>query len=179
MISKILENHRPTPKPGIWPQKSKEIDELLKTPQAKSVLRRHRVTGTGVEAIRQGYSKKGDLFMYDLLKSVSPKTSVLHGNSGAEDEFGPMGPFLPGDPNSDLNSDGTERTKRTLEQWMSIFGQAGAIIGGIKQNVLGKVSDPSTPDPSTTPKQNNTLIWVVAAIFIVGLGIIGYQSFKS
>ena len=151
------------------------IETLLQTPQAKEVLRKHHITGRGPEAIRQGYAKKGDLFMYDLIKSVSPKTSVLHGNMDGAEEYGMNENWWEStaDPYSD------EKPKRSIEDWMSLLGQAGTIIGGIKQNVLGKVSDPSTPDPSTTPKQNNTLIWVVAAIFIIGLSIIGYQSFKS
>lgn len=151
------------------------IQALLQTPQAKEVLRRHHVTATGTEAIRQGYAKKGDLFMYDLMKSVSPKTSVLHGNLGGADEYGMNDNWWEStaDPYSE------DKPKRSIEDWMSLLGQAGTIIGGIKQNVLGKVSDPSTPDPSTPDKKNNTLIWVIVAILLIGLAVIGYQSFKS
>jgi len=146
---------------------------LLNTTQAKEVFRRHHITATGIEGVRQGFAAKGDLFMFHLLQAISPKSSVLHGNFGTADEMGP--PTF--DQWTAQNNDASA-PKRTIEDWLAIAGTIGTTIGSLKQNIFGTVTDPNAPiapDPNA-PTKSPVLIYAVAGIVIL---VIAFFLFKS
>lgn len=143
----------------------------LNTPQAKEVFRRHHIAATGIEGVRQGFAAKGDLFMFDLLQALSPKSSVLNGDFGANDEMGP--------PTFDQwTAQNNDAPKRTIKDWLAIAETIGTTIGSLKQNIFGTVTDPNAPiapDPNT-PTKSPVLIYAVAGIVIL---VIAFFLFKS
>lgn len=145
---------------------------FLNSTQAREVFRRHNIAGSGIDAVRRGFAVKGDFFMYDLMKSITPKTSVLRGNFGDNGEMGP--------PTFDQwTEQQADKPKRTLEQWMEIFGTAATTIGALKQNIFGNgTSEPADTTTLPAAKSSNTIIYIVAAVVVLAIAFLIYKQSK-
>jgi len=146
--------------------------EQLYSPKVQAVFRKHHITATGLAGVRQGHAQKGDQFMFDFLKAISPETSVLHGNNDTE-LIGP--PTL-----EDWIAQQPAATNQGWDFWNTLLttvGKTGTTIAGFKQNVLGSVS--STDTTTTTQKSNNTIIYVLAGIVILAIGYLIFKKSKA
>jgi hypothetical protein len=135
------------------------IENLLNSPAAESIFRRHKIAQRGMDGVRAGYNAKGTHFMTDLIKAVSPG-SVLNGNYGNDDEMGP--PTLDQFMDQSSGGKGWDFWEKTL----TMIGKTGQTYSDIKANITGnKQTDDSNSAAQT--KNSNTIIYVVAGVIIV------------
>jgi hypothetical protein len=143
------------------------ISNLLNTPQAENIFRRHRVIQRGMAGVREGHDKKGSHFMIDLVKAVSPG-SVLNGNFGDDSEMGP--PTF--EQWSEQNSGSTGRGWAFWEKTLSMVGKTGNTWADFKANLLGSPEKEVDVQAQQKQKNQNTLIYVVAAGIIVIVAVL-------
>lgn len=155
--------------------------DKINSPAAREVFRQHHITAKGLEGVRQGHERKGDKFMFDLLKSISPKSSVLHGNFN---DYLNLDTVDTSELDSNIDSDlglSTKKPKKTFTDWMNIFTTLGETYASVKGNITGSTpaeGDIDTPAPNKS-KFNTTIIYVVVAIIILTIGFFIYKQSKS
>lgn len=152
------------------------IQAYYNSPEVREVLRRHNITASGLEAIRQGYAAKGDLFMYDYLKAIAPKSSVLNGNYGDPGEMGP--------PTFQQWTEQTTSKGKGWDWWSTLLttaGETGKTIAGLKADILGNGTGPAatTDTPAEQKPASNIIIYVVAGIVLLAVGILIYKQSKQ
>ncbi|MBV5346812.1 hypothetical protein JZU46_01120 [bacterium] len=141
-----------------------KIEEFLNTFEGRRLLRKHHITAKGMDAIRAGYNKKGEKFMYDLLLGMSPKSSVLHGNYGDESEMGP--------PTFEQFTEQTKKKKLDYAGLLHMIGETGSTIAKLKSDILGKPQEnENTGSGSGASPKSNWLLYglgiAVVAVIIV------------
>lgn len=140
-----------------------KIEEFLNTFEGRRLLRKHHITAKGMDAIRAGYNKKGEKFMYDLLTGMSPKSSVLHGNYGDDTEMGP--------PTFEQFTEQTKKNKLDWAGWLNMIGETGSTISKLKSDILGTPKAETENTSSGDSKKSNWLLYglgiAVVAVIIV------------
>jgi hypothetical protein len=149
----------------------------LNKPEAVEVFRQNHITLNGVEGLRQGYTIHGDKFMFDILKAISPKSSVLNGNFN---DYLTVTPTDTAALDANINSDlGLSAPKRTFDDWMRMIGQAGNAISGLKQSILGTPAVPDVNNSEILAQKNSAIIYIVAVVLVIVIGILIFKPFKS
>lgn len=148
------------------------IENLLNTAQAENVFRQHHITGRGINGVRQGFEAKGNHFMIDLVKAVSPGSVLTNGNFG---------------DNTDIltmldQANAADAAKTTGKGWafwekaLTFIGKTGTTLSAFKSDILGTPA--AAPDPAVvaTQKRNNTIIYVVAVVILVIVGVLLFKK---
>lgn len=144
----------------------KNINNLLNSPDAEIVFRKHKIASRGMDGVRKGFDAKGSHFMTDLIKAISPG-SVLNGNFGDADEMGP--PTLDQFAAQNTTGKGWQFWDKALQ----MIGKTGQTYSDFKNNLL---SDPEPTSDEVKAAQNqksrNTVIYIVAGVIIVTVAVL-------
>lgn len=141
------------------------IDNLLNSPAAENVFRRHNIALRGMDGVRAGFNAKGSHFMSDLVKAVSPK-SILNGNFGDDDEMGP--PTL----DQFMDQGSTGKGWDFWEKTLTMIGKTGQTYSDFKASLTGNKETDQSESSAASKKSSNTLIYVAAGVIIVIVGIL-------
>ena len=148
--------------------KKANIEELLNTPQALDLFRRHHITSTGMAGVREGYDKKGNHFMLDLVKTIQPKSVVaVSGNYGLSDNED-----TPSDNDWLAASEGTSgKGWAWWEKLLTMAGKTGTTIAGIKNSIFGTSDEEKAEEEEKQKeeKKRSNIIWIVAGVVVVAL----------
>jgi len=147
------------------------IDKLLNTPQAENIFRRHNVIKRGMTGVREGYNRKGSLFMMELVKAVSPG-SVINGNYGDGDEMGPptMEQFA--------EQSTTGKGWAFWEKSLSMIGKTGETWFNFKNNLTKSAETAPDPAAEAAQKKSNTIVYVLAIVILVSVAALIFWKRK-
>jgi hypothetical protein len=149
--------------------------EILNSPAARAIFRKHHIIATGTAAVRRGYELKGDHFMYDLVKALSPAASVLNGNYGEGDETGP--PTF--QQWTEQNPAATTATGKGWKFWDNLLinvGRTGETISQFKRNAL---ATPETNTPADQPATTSKSSYLIYGLALVVLALVVYLIVKN
>ncbi len=151
------------------------IKEFLNSPEAERLFQRHKITARGMDGIRAGYERKGDLFIYELAKAMAGPTSVLNGNYGDSTEMGP--------PTFQQWTEQQSAAGATGKGWdfwnnlLSTIGNTGVTIGKFKNDILSTAT-PAEVQPQPESTKNNTVLYIIAGIVLLAVGFLIYKQSK-
>lgn len=151
--------------------------------EVQGLLRKHKIAGDlSVDTINKAYNLKGEQFMMELLKIITPTSSFL--GIGKGNGFLGLGKSTKEsasdeDEDEDIADTATvtapKETGRFWTFWEKLLGTAvdtSKAIGQSKANLSTPIGADGLPIPLYQETTNTNLLWLVAGGFVVLILII-------
>ena len=135
----------------------------------KRLLKKYKVQGQGIEAIKAGYQKHGETFLWlvaDVLVPSKPTSPFISNNTPADEpwEGGPQ-------PYDYSAGETTPQKKNFFDTMMQLIGISNAAAESYQNWKYGTPTQPMYQEPAPVSKPNY-IIWAAAIAVIVLLFLI-------